>query len=153
MRFTTREEIEAPIDHVFGRLSDFAHLERMIMRRGVEVSRDNPGAPVEVGTRWTIGFKFRGKPRSAEIVLAKIQPPIGHLITFESGGIGGESQIELTPLSPTRTRLMVRLELTPQTLAARLLLQSIKLAKTNLNQRFKTRIADLAEDIETDYSS
>ena len=36
-------------------------------------------------------------------------------------------------------------------LSARLLLQSLKLAKNNLTRKFKLRIAEFAENIEDDY--
>jgi hypothetical protein len=61
------------------------------------------------------------------------------------------SKVELVPLSPTRTRLMVETVLSPKTLAARLLVQSLKLAKSSLTQRYKSRIAALSEEIEESY--
>lgn len=38
MKFSTRKDIEAPLKFVFNRISDFAAIERQIMRRGVELA-------------------------------------------------------------------------------------------------------------------
>ena len=61
--------------------------------------------------------------------------------------------MQLTPLSPKRTRLGVEVDLKPKTLSARLLVQSLKLAKSNLTKRFKLKVADYAKTMETRYQS
>lgn len=149
MKFSTKEDIEAPLDHVFQHVCDFAGFERALVVRGAEISRVLD--PVQAGTTWNAGFQFRGKKRTAEAKLSWIDPERGYEIGFESGGITGNSVLELVPLAPSRTRLMVELNLSPKTLAARLLLQSVRLSKNNLTHRFKTRIAHFAEDVEVAY--
>ncbi len=54
-------------------------------------------------------------------------------------------------LSRSRTRIMVALELKPQNLSARLLVQSLKLAKNSLTKKFKKRVGDYAKDMEDRY--
>lgn len=152
MRFSAREDIEAPIDHVYGKITDFSGFERSAMRRGIDVERKDNLHGIDVGANWNVGFKFRGKTRTADLTLQKVDQPNGIDIAFTSGGVEGSTNVELVPLSPARTRLIIRLDMAPRTLAARLLLQSLKLAKNNLTQKFKTRIADFAEDIETSYT-
>ncbi len=69
----------------------------------------------------------------------------------ESGGINGEVGLELVALSPRRTRMQISIDLTPRTLSARLLIQSLKFAKSNLNKRYTNRVWQLAQDIEGKY--
>ena len=58
---------------------------------------------------------------------------------------------DLIALSQSRTRVMVTITVKAKTLTSRLLVQSLKLAKTKLTKRFKARVLDYAEDIEDRY--
>ncbi|AKO98282.1 Polyketide cyclase / dehydrase and lipid transport [Marinovum algicola DG 898] len=152
MQFTSQEDIEAPIDKVFAALSDFETMERQAMRRGVKVRRH--GAPAGVGTdpeasqRWTAGFKFRGREMEADIALLRILPPEALAFAGKAGGMETEMTIDLTALTPNRTRMNVQARLAPRTLSARLLVQSLKLAKARMTRKFSVRVAQFAKTIE-----
>lgn len=150
MKFTTREDIEAPIDYVFAQVSDFAGFERRALRHGAKVHRLGDGA-FAVGTQWDVSFKLRGRDRQMLATLAKMQEPEIYQIDAQSDGMIVATIVELVALSPRRTRLNVALELRPRSLTARVLLQSMKLAKTKLNKRFKARVLEYAEEIEESY--
>jgi hypothetical protein len=51
-------------------------------------------------------------------------------------------------LSRARTRLVLEIELKPETLAARLLVQSMKLARGALDKRLQVRVAEFAKAVE-----
>lgn len=148
MQFTTREDIEAPIDYVFGVLSDFEGFERQAMRRGAEVVRCDTLAAPGAGMRWEAAFPFRGKRREIEIELVEFARP-GRMV-FESRmtGMSGAMAVELLALSRGRTRLEMMIEMTPQSLPAKLLVQSMKLARGSLNKRYKVRVAEFAKTTE-----
>ena len=55
------------------------------------------------------------------------------------------------PLSQNRTRIAIPVEMSPKSLSARLFLQSLKLAKSNLTRRFKLRVTEFAEEVEDRY--
>lgn len=148
MKFSTREDIEAPIDYVFSRITDFNGFERQALRRGADVQRVDPSSVIQPGSAWDIGFKFRGKDRKMKATIARLDQPTVLTIQTSANGIEGETLIELVALSRNRTRLSVIIDLTPKGLSARLLLQSLKLAKTNLTRKFKLRVSDFATDIE-----
>ena len=56
--------------------------------------------------------------------------------------------LDLVALSQQRTRMAIVLNLKPKTLSARLLIQSMKLAKANLTKRFKLKVAAYAKSLE-----
>lgn len=150
MKFSTREDIEAPIDYVFGRVTDFSGFERRALRQGAQVVRRQSGA-VAQGDVWDMSFTFRGRDRKVAAMLAQLDPPQGLRIESVSDGLTALTAVELVALSSARTRVMVSFDLKAGTLTARLLVQSLKLAKARLAKRFTARVRDYAEDIEDDY--
>ncbi len=150
MKLSTREDIEAPVDFVYDRVTDFAAYERRALRQGAEVSCRSSGPPA-VGTIWDVSFSFRGRDRRVAAELTALERPSTLAINSVSDGLDVVTEVDLIPLSQTRTRVMVSIEVKARTLTARLLLQSLKLAKTKLTKRFKARVLDYAEDIEDRY--
>jgi hypothetical protein len=150
MKFSTREDIEAPIDYVFSQVSDFAAFERRAMRQGADGTR-RPDDVVVQGTVWDIKFNFRGRDRKAEAKLTVLDQPHALTIDSASDGLNASTEIELIALSQTRTRVLVSFDLRAKTLTARLLVQSLKLAKTKMTKRFNGRVLDFAEEIEDRY--
>ncbi|MGD9864590.1 MAG: SRPBCC family protein [Pseudodonghicola sp.] len=148
MKFSSKEDIEAPIDTVFAALSEFEAFERSAIRRGIVVDRVDESAPMAAGLAWNAAFDLRGKPRKLHLKLAEYDPPNGMRFDSESFGLEGDLVIELVALSPKRTRMGIALELSPKTLSARLFLQSLKLAKANLTKRFKQKVSEFAKSIE-----
>ena len=150
MKFSTREDIEAPIAYVFAQASDFGAFERRALRQGAEVQRKGDGE-VAAGTAWDVAFDFRGRPRRVTATLTAFDPPNGMVIESVSDGLDAITEVDLIALSQSRTRVMVSIDLKARTLTARLLLQSLKLAKTRLGKRFKGRVVDFCEDVEDRY--
>jgi carbon monoxide dehydrogenase subunit G len=145
MKLNAREDVEVPIAQVWAILTDYEAFERAAMRRGAEVQRTGaaggPGA-------WTVSFMFRGKRRTLAIRQTRADAPQALAFGAEGRNIEGTVVIELLELGPRRTRMMVATEVRPRTLAARLFLQSVKLARTRVVKRYQTRIAQLATMIE-----
>ena len=57
MKFSTNEDVEAPIDAVFEMLCDFESFERAAMRRGAEVQRVDQLVAPGVGMIWDAVFE------------------------------------------------------------------------------------------------
>lgn len=144
MEFQSSEDIEAPIAEVFRAISDFDAMERSALRRGIELQRTGDTANPAVGLAWDLSFSFRGKQRSIALALASYTPDTGMALGGSGSGLDGQMAIDLLALSPQRTRMSVQLKLAPTSLTGRLMVQSLKLARSNLNRRFRLRLADYA---------
>jgi hypothetical protein len=151
MQFISRADIEAPIAFVFGQVSDFPAFERQLLRRGAEVRRVDRLAAPGKGAAWDVRFRFRGRDREVHAEVVAFDPPNGLTAEAESANIHAVGRVELIALSPQRTRLCVRLDLSAHTLPARLLLQSLRLAKANLNARFDKRVTEFAAEVQARY--
>jgi len=151
MFLSAKEDIEAPIDHVFALMTDFDSIERTAMRRGIDVQRCDSQTEPGTGMEWQVEFEFRGKMRNMTLTLTEFDSP--QALTFEgvSQGLSGTVSVDLVAMSKTRTRMSVDLELEASTLSARLVLQSLKLARTKINKGFHLRVANYATELEGRY--
>lgn len=151
MQFSTKEDVEAPIEYVFSQLTDFDGFERAALRRGAEVERASGDASAAVGTAWKGRAEFRGKERSFTAEIAKCDPPNDMELRARSDGFDINVVVELVALSPNRTRMRIAVELKPRILSARLVMQSARLAKHTLTKRYKERIKNFSLDLDARY--
>ena len=153
MKFSTRKDIEAPIEFVFGRFTDFSSLERQAMRRGMDVKRLNPEVGNDVGAKWVMKVPFRGKERELNAELIQCDAPSSVHLDAKSGGLKMHITLDMIALSPSKTRLTVGYDVRPETLSARILVQSVKFAKNTLQRRFEKRIGKFCDFIESQYDA
>ncbi|EEB84183.1 SRPBCC family protein [Roseobacter sp. GAI101] len=151
MKFSTKEDIEAPIDAVFDMLCEFDQFERAAMRRGAEVQRVDQLTAPATGMQWEAAFDMRGKRREIQIDMDCFERPTEMRLATTSPGLAGDMAFELMALSRNRTRIIVTLEIKPSNLSARLLVQSLKLAKTSLTNKYKLRVNEYAKGMEERY--
>lgn len=151
MKLTTKEDIEAPIGFVASFLTDFEMWERAAMRRGADVERLDRLRKPGPGMEWKVGFSYRGKQRNIELKLLTLTPE--QRLVFDCMAQPAESivTIDMAEMGARRTRVTVKLEIKPRTLAARLFLQSLRLAKAKVTRRFALRLAQTSADIEDRY--
>jgi hypothetical protein len=118
------------------------------MRRGAEVARVDSLTRIGPGMTWSTQFQYRGKDRKATIRLDAIKPTSSLALTGMSRLFDGVMVINLLDLAAKRTRIEVRLEVKPKTIAARLLIQSLRLARARVERTFSQRVAQLSIEIE-----
>ncbi len=152
MKFSTREDIAAPAEAVFAAASDFAGFERAALRRGAEVARTDvavlPDPGPGPGMGWSIRFPVRGRMRRVVCTLDRFDPPEGLVCRIDGSGFGGFVTVTLVALSRARTRLAVQIEIRPQTIAARLLIQAARINRGAYARRFEERVQRFAAGIE-----
>lgn len=153
MKFVAHEDVEAPIEYVFQQVTDFPAIERSALRRGAEVQRADTLSQTAPGMKWDVAFKLRGKRRAMQLELDRIDPPNAMVIVSTSSNTSGRMDLELVPLSRSRTRISVKIDMQPKTLAAKLFFQSMKLARGNLMRKFQNRVAEYATEIEARFKS
>lgn len=151
MKFSTREDIEAPIDYVFKQITDFSSFERSIMRRGGDVERIANGSTDGLGAQWRVKFFMRGVEREVTATVSDVKSPTSLTLTMTSNSADAEMTVEFVPLSRTRTRVNVQAEAAAKTIAIKLLFQSVRLTKQKTEGRFKSLVAGMAKDLEVRY--
>lgn len=153
MHLSSRTDIAAPLSFVFAALSDFEGWERAALRRGADVTRTDKLRSPAPGMAWQTRFRFRGKDRDVTVKLTEYETDLRMSFLGLSRMIEATGVLEVVSLAPNRTRLVVHMDLKPQTLGARLVIQSAKLAKGKLQAKFNRRLAQFALDLEQRYAS
>jgi len=148
MKFSTREDIEATIKQVFDAVSDFDALERVAMRRGADVTRLDDLSSAGPGMQWEATFPFRNRERVANMELTCLDAPNKLVVRSNVSDIAAVINVELLALARRRTRLSMSIDMRPETIPARVLLQSMKMARKNLLQTYRERIAKFAQSVE-----
>ncbi|KGJ02803.1 hypothetical protein SAMN04487972_12631 [Paracoccus halophilus] len=147
MKFSTRQDTELSAESLFSAISNFDAIERMLTRRGASVRREDALTAPAVGMSWLIGFDFRGRYRELSLQLTRIEPP--ETIVIEGGSDQFDLSIQMTVLALTKTksRLIFVTEVQPRSLKARLILQTVKLGKPQLDKKFAQRIGEFADNL------
>lgn len=151
MKLAAKYDVDAPVDFVFRELMDFDAWERMAIRRGAEVVRSDTLATPGAGMEWLANFTYRGKPRSAKIRLETLTKDSLLGLKLRSSLVDVDMAIELLDLAVARTRITVRSEVKPKTIAARIYLQTLRLARKKVDAAYAQRIAQLAVEMEDRY--
>lgn len=151
MRLSTREDIEAPLSYVFGLCSDTAPWERAAIRRGVDVVRTDRLTGTQPGMSWTIAGKWRGKRRRGVLKLVTLDPLHAMVFQGSSESIDLNVEMEFVELSARRSRIILRTDIKPRSLAARLVVQSMKLTRGRIEQKYEAKVSMLCKEIEARY--
>jgi hypothetical protein len=152
MKLTVKTDIDAPVEFVHAYLGDSTSWEREAARRGVEVERPADMPLTGVGAGWRIKLRFRGRVRKVLVRVDQIvqDEVIGY--SFEGQALFGTTEMETKALSPRRSRLKLSIEAKPKTLAARLFLNTLRLARRKVEERMEKRVAQLGARIEERYA-
>lgn len=144
MKFSTRCDTEIPAPALFEAVADPARFERMLRRRGASVSRK---ASDSVGTAWDVGFDWRGRAHDLSLEVTRLQPSERLSMAGQSESLEVIIDMTVVALSKTRARLIVETELRPRNMRARLMLQTAKLGKSQLDRKFARRISDMLAEL------
>jgi len=152
MKLAAKTDLEAPASFVYAVLADHAAWEREALRRGVEVERPADMPLSGVGAGWNLRFRFRGRQRKVRLRIDDMILEQHITVSFEGQSIEGNSTLEVLGLSPRRTRLRVVIEVKPKTIAARIFINTLRLAKGRVQARLEKRLEQLGTRIADRYS-
>lgn len=147
MKFSTRIDTDLPADALFDIVSDFNRIERMLMHRGTRMVRIDPAQEPGTGIGWHIGFDWRGRPREMRLEVTRFDRPEVVGMTGESEAFDTDIRMTVVALSLTRSRLIFETDIRPRNMRARLMLQTAKLGKPQLDRKFERRISDFLSEM------
>ena len=146
MKFVAKEDVALPQQVLFDLMADFQMFERVAIRRGVEITRSGSMASSD-GLKWDCTFEFRGRDRMACVHLDEFSAPEKMACLITNPALDNRVEITVSALSKKQSRFQVSTVLEPKTLTARLLIQSMKLARSKYNKQFQKRVAEVANEL------
>jgi uncharacterized protein YndB with AHSA1/START domain len=152
MNFTSKQDIDAPTEHVFRQLSDFDFFESYAMRLGAQVERMDLFTQPQPGMCWNIKGHYRGKDRDLELTLDSYYPPDTLSYLCATKNLNANIGFDIIPLSRRESRLKVSVDIIAKGISARVALQSAKLAKKSLDRKFDARVRSFAAAIGDKYN-
>ena len=152
MQFTSVQDINAPLDFVFTQLSDFESFEAYAMRVGAQVERRDNLTQPDAGLKWNFVGEVRGKTRTIDIELTRYERPTDLAFLCTSAGVLVVIEIGVMALTRKQTRIKISSDFKPQSISARLVMQSARLAKNSLNRKFNHRVWEFSNYVEANYN-
>jgi uncharacterized membrane protein len=151
LKFKVADDVEAPVDWVWEGFTDFAAIEADIRARDTELSRVGDWKEAALGVAWRGSVPVRGKVRTIDARIAAFAPEERLLVESRIGGMACTYEVTFAPLTGGSTRVSVVLELKASTLSARLLLQTLKIARRKVIQRLDGAVVRQGQAVEADW--
>jgi hypothetical protein len=139
VKFSTCIDVEAPAEETFAAFADFPRYVRLAEARGARVEV-LPAPHFAFRAR----FDWNGAARDLKGEVTRLEAPLGFTAAMAAQLVEGGLEVEVTPLGAARSRVAVAMEWRPVTMSGRILLQSLRLVKGRLDERFAARVADFA---------
>ncbi len=152
MQFKHSQVIEAPVDYVFTRATDFKNFEARSGTKDFKFARHD-NAPIRIGTRWNISVPFRGRGRKFAAELSEMVPP--RTVSYKSTSAKYQAALSLTftPINATKCRLDMLVVAQSRSFATTMVFNSIRLARRRINKRIVETMGEFAERISEDYNN
>lgn len=151
MKFKVFEDVDAPQAMVWARFTDFSGFEADARGRGATLTRVGNWAQATQGVEWRGAVTVRGKSRPITAKITQNVPQELCVIESRIGGMNCHHEMSFIPLSGVVTRVGLVLDLSADTLTARLLLQTLKLARGRVLQRLQAMIARQGNAVEAEW--
>ena len=152
MQFKHTQEINAPAEYVFARMTDFKKFETHEGPKLFSYKRHGR-LPVRIGTRWDISGPVRGRTRRFSAELSQYIPP--RVLSYKSASSKYEGVLSVTikPIDATNCALHIQVVAKSRGFAIGLIFNSIRLARKRINKRANTELAKFANRLAREYQA
>lgn len=147
MKFTLRHDTRLAAEELFTAISDFPRMERMLTRRKVQIARLDPAREPGAGIAWDIAFDFKGKRRELRMDVGQFDRPERVVFYAVSEPVTATITMTVIALTPRKSRVMFEVDARPRHMRARLLFQTAKLGKAQLDRKFADKVGGFLTEL------
>lgn len=148
MKLKVSDDAEAPVDMSFAALTDYAGIEDELRGYGLQITRIGCWKDLALGVAWGGAGEIRGRMRTFEAKVTALEPGRMVEVTAHVGDVRAVHETRVIPLGAKVTRINLTLDLRAESLKARILLQSLKLARGRILERMQKRLTSDIRRIE-----
>lgn len=131
------------ISQTFDLLTDIDIIDRLSERANAKIiRRGDPNGPI-TGLIWEVTAAIRRKVREFTVTVADLDPPRRITYHLQSAQYEIYVDVSLNVIAADLTRMQVAISADPNTLAARMVLHSLRMAKHRLRRRLERNLRRL----------
>lgn len=147
MKLSTRRDTELAADQLFAAMTDFDRIARLLLGRGAAVTRIDPAEEPGTGMGWNIRFDWRGRSRDLRLQVIRFDRP--ERVSFAGLSDAFDLALDMTvvALSRTRSRLICETDIRPRNMKARLMIQTARLGKAQIDKRYDQGVARMIDEL------
>ena len=146
--FEAQAETETSVVDAYDMACAYPRHETAARKAGFDVTRHGTVEDVLTDLHWTASGRFRGRHRDISVSVTEAIPPVRLHVVTRIDLIDAHSDIQFFETGRNRCQIRLKLGLVPHTLAARLLIQPLRLSRPRITRRLThalTRFARKAE--------
>lgn len=143
MKLHVEHTADAGIADCYQALSDFDGMLQSGKQGSLQLSRLDAPAPVCKESRWDGQLELHGLRKPVTIGIESLSPPNGYVLVGQSEGIKARITVSLSAITSERTLMAVDFDLGASSLAGKLLLKSLQVMQTRVEERLAGRLARL----------
>ena len=129
----------------FRAATDYAFFEAWARDAGLDVARIGTGPLQHLS--WLVSGRIRGRERDIALSVPEVAAPVRMHVVTQINHIAAHSDIQFIELSRRRCRMTVTVGLVPKSIAARLIVHSLRLSRPRLTRRLNRGLGQFARII------
>ena len=145
--------INVPQRFAFERATDFALFEEKGFGKLDPFERRSDIIAPEIGARWRTAAEFQGRPRRFSIQLLEMDPSEWLVLGNKSEKYDVEARFRFTETGDAQTTFSFHLVAKARSITAKLILQTIQLARGRIEKSMQADFEEMAKKMEASYQA
>jgi len=144
-------DINVPQRFAFERATDFALFEEVGFGKLEPFEPRSEIRAPEIGARWRTAAEFQGRPRRFSLQLLELETPEWLVLGNKSEKYDVEARFRFTDMGEAQTAFSFHLVAKAQSITAKLILQTIQLARGRIEKSMQADFEAMAKRMEAAY--
>ncbi|MCF6305106.1 MAG: SRPBCC family protein [Rhodobacteraceae bacterium] len=153
MKFDYKTTVNAPVEFVFARLTDFEKFEKVGFGNISKFKPIGDIAAPEIGAKWKLRSEFQGRQRSFSLQLRELIENKSVVLGNGSDKFDVEASFGLAKIDDENTGFIFEINSSAKTITGRLIMQTMQLARSRIEKKLATDFDAMRDRMEADYQS